>query len=181
MTSTQTNEELVDPIMSMVSLLLFPNWKLGRRKWNGPGKRIGPFFLLFLFIEEMVWKGTIKVKNMSEQSFVAIIPTSLERGALWSKGTPKNPLKRIAFVCHFEDPKQTTPHWLFMDSGLQHLALRFFILLCCLFQATAEDGSWKIATATLSRDKDGSSSVTTGSSSSHSLLSIYLSSFLRTN
>ncbi|KAG2244190.1 hypothetical protein Bca4012_022366 [Brassica carinata] len=49
-----------------------------------------------------------------------------------------------------------------MDSGLQHLALRFFIFLCCLFQATAQDGSWKIATATLSRDKDGSSSVTTG-------------------
>ncbi|KAJ4870501.1 Expansin-A20 [Raphanus sativus] len=49
-----------------------------------------------------------------------------------------------------------------MDSGLQHFSLPFFILLCCLFQATAEDGSWKIATATLSRDKDGSSSVTTG-------------------
>lgn len=58
-----------------------------------------------------------------------------------------------------------------MDSGLQQLALCLFIL-CRLFQATAED-DWKIATATLSRDKDGSSSVTIGSSLSLSLPYLY--------
>ncbi|CAD5330284.1 unnamed protein product [Arabidopsis thaliana] len=60
-----------------------------------------------------------------------------------------------------------------MDSGLQQLALCLFFILCRLFQATAED-DWKIATATLSRDRDGSSSVATGSLFSLSPLFFFL-------